>query len=85
MAKRIAVRYVGNMYSRCTAMGDIPEGTAFKSVESLDSRGNFHGVLIRGSNLTKACKSKHKFEAKQYLFLIDVRAKHNAMEIINES
>ena len=83
MAKRIAVKYVGTMYSRNRAMGAIPEGTEFKAVESLDSRSNVQGVLIRGSSLTKACKGAHKFKGKQYLFLIDDSDTPNAMEIID--
>jgi len=82
MARRAAVRYVGNIQSCCTAMMHIPKGTEFKAVESLDTNGNFQGVFIRGSNLTKACKGKHKFYAKQYLFLIRANSKHNAMEVI---
>ncbi len=81
MAKRRAVKYVGTMYSRCTAMNNIPEGTTFKAVESLDGKGNFHGVYIRGSSLTKACNGVHKFTAKQYLFLIS-KGKENAMEVV---
>jgi len=81
MAKRATVRYVGARYSRHTAMKLIPEGTEFKAVEALDAKGNVHGVYIRGSNLTKASKGKHKFKAKQYLFLIR-QGKQNAMEAI---
>lgn len=82
MAKRIAVKYVGTMYSRNRAMGAIPEGTEFKAVESLDRLSSFQGVLIRGSSLTKACKGVHKFKSKQYLFLINNSDTPNAMEII---
>jgi len=82
MAKRIAVRYIGNMHSRCRSMKFIPEGTEFKAVESLDSNGTFQGVIIRGSNLTKACKGKHKFKSKQYLFTIGDNPKENSMEVV---
>jgi hypothetical protein len=85
MAKRIAVKYVGNIQSCCSNMRYVPEGTAFKAVESLDNKGRFQGVWIRGSNLTKACRGKHKFNAKQYLFIINKGSKHNAMEVIHES
>lgn len=80
MAKRIAVQYIGTIYSRCTAMKDVPEGTVFKAVESLDSKGKLQGVFIRGSNLTKAAGGKHKFAAKQYLFLVNDSV--NAMVVV---
>ena len=82
MAKRIQVKYVGNLYTRCTTMRLIPEGTVFKAVESLDFEGTFQGVFIRGSSLTKACKGKHKFKSKQYLFFISTNLKQNSMEIV---
>ncbi len=82
MAKRIAVKYVGNIQSCCTSMRFIPEGTEFKAVECLDGKGNFQGVYIRGSNLTKAASGKHKFNSKQYLFIIRDNFKHNAMEVV---
>ena len=82
MAKRIAVRYKGG--SHYTAMKHIPAGTIFKAVEA-DVAGNFFGVYIRGSNLTKAAKGTHSFKAKQYLFIIsgDV-AVNNQMEIVHD-
>ena len=84
MAKRIAVKYKGG--SHYTAMKLIPAGTEFKAVESLDNKGNFQGVFIRGSSLTKAAKGKHKFTSKQYLFIIspDV-AINNQMEVVHDN
>lgn len=82
MAKRMTVKYVGNIQSCCSNMRHVPEGTEFKAVESIGVDGSFQGVFIRGSNLTKACKGKHVFSAKQYLFIIRVGHKHNAMEVV---
>ena len=81
MAKRIAVKYVGSKNSRHTAMKFIPEGTEFKAVVYNLADGTLLGVYIRGSNLTKAAKGKHKFNSKQYLFLIGGKTA-NAMEVI---
>lgn len=81
MAKRIAVKYIGNMYSRSTSMRFIPEGTEFKGVISFKIAGNL-GVFIRGSNLTKASKGKHKFKGKQYLFILGENRKLNSMEVV---
>ena len=80
MSKRVSVRYLGG--SHYTAMKNIPAGTEFKAVESLDHNGKFQGVYIRGSSLTKACNGAHKFSCKQYLFIIDHPVINNQMEII---
>ena len=82
MAKRIAVKYVGSKHSRHSSMRFVPEGTEFKGVISPHFKGTVQGVLIRGSNLTKACNKQHKFKAKEYLFLLDSSSEHNSMEVV---
>jgi len=81
MAKRMAVRYKGG--SHYQAMQCIPAGTVFKAVDA-EVKGKLSGVYIRGSSLTKATKGKHKFKAKQYLFIVsgDV-AVNNQMEVVD--
>ena len=82
MAKRIAVKYVGSKHSRHSSMRFIPEGTEFKGVLSPHFEGDVLGVLVRGSNLTKAANKQHKFKHKEYLFLLDPSSKCNAMEVV---
>jgi len=80
MAKRVSVRYKGG--SHYLAMQCIPSGTVFKAVDA-EVPGKLTGVYIRGTSLTKAAKGKHKFSAKQYLFVIAGGAVNNQMEIVN--
>ena len=82
MAKRIAVKYVGSIHSRCSRMREIPEGTEFKGVIGEFSTDTEMWVNIRGSSLRKACKNKHEFSCKVYMFLIKAGGKHNAMEVV---
>jgi len=83
MAKRLKVRFIGGTHY--VHMQAIPVGTEFKAVDAM-LPGKLKGVYIRGTSLTKATKGKHKFKAKQYLFIVEGEfdAKRQ-MEIVHEN
>lgn len=81
MGKRVTVKYLGG--SHYTSMQAIPVGTEFKAVWSEDHiAGDYKGVFIRGTSLTKAAKGKHEFTSKQYLFVIGHPVMPSQMEVV---
>lgn len=82
MGKRASLKFKGG--SHYTAMQAIPAGTVFKAVEASLKSSEYKGYYIRGTSLTKATKGKHKFKAKQYLFILGSVEINNQMEIVEE-